>query len=119
MPYADPTSDSAKEALRAYRRKWYAENKDHAIAKTVERKASIRDWVNSRKGCLSCERCGENDPICLDFHHKNPSEKEITIGHAVAHGWSIERLEAEIAKCEVVCANCHRKIHREDRGTGH
>lgn len=56
-----------------------------------------------------CERCGERDPCCLEFHHKDPSQKTGAI--AVLCGWSWKRLEAEIAKCVVLCANCHCRAH--------
>lgn len=52
---------------------------------------------------------------CLEFHHKDPSKKEVTLSRAVNNGWSIERMEKEIAKCVVLCANCHRKLHYEER----
>ena len=60
-----------------------------------------------------CVRCGESDLACLDFHHRDPSEKEGHIGHI--RRFSVERINAEIAKCDVLCANCHRKHHRDER----
>lgn len=58
-----------------------------------------------------CERCGYKKCIdALDFHHKNPSEKDFTIG---GKSWSLERLKKEADKCILVCANCHREIHFE------
>ena len=60
-----------------------------------------------------CRMCGETDPSCLDFHHRNPSEKEGHIG--LFRRFGTKRLLAEIAKCEVLCANCHRKFHRDER----
>jgi hypothetical protein len=50
--------------------------------------------------------------VCLDFHHADPAEKDIDPAQAVSlKGWSIDRIRAEIAKCAVLCANCHRKAH--------
>lgn len=118
MPYADTSSEVAKASLRASRRKWYASNKEHAKSKIVDRKLQIRDWLCRHKDELRCTRCGEDDPACLDFHHSDPSSKAITIAKAATNGWSISRIESEIAKCEVVCANCHRKIHRDERLVG-
>ena len=64
-----------------------------------------------------CAKCGENDPSCLDFHHRDPDTKEGDIGKI--RRYSMKRLLAEIAKCDVLCANCHRKHHRDQReGTG-
>lgn len=58
--------------------------------------------IFSKKKCLIC---GES--VCLDFHHKDPNEKDFTIGKH--RNKSKENLIKEIEKC--VCANCHRKIH--------
>lgn len=54
-----------------------------------------------------CVDCGEPDPVVLEFDHLD--NKVMSIARARSHGWSIERLKTEIAKCEVRCANCHRK----------
>lgn len=61
-----------------------------------------------------CSRCGNRYPlVCMDFHHRDPTEKEFAI---LAMPMGLKRTAAEIAKCDVVCANCHRIIHEEDRG---
>ena len=60
-----------------------------------------------------CQICGESDPACLDFHHRDPTTKEGHIGEFRRFG--MKRLLAEIAKCDVLCANCHRKHHRDER----
>lgn len=57
-------------------------------------------------GCLFCR---EQEPICLDFHHINPANKEFAVGGA--RMMATKRVIAEIAKCVVLCANCHRKLH--------
>jgi len=67
--------------------------------------------LDARKG--GCKVCGETHPACLDFHHREPSEKEGHIGEFRRFG--IKRLLAEIAKCDVLCANCHRKFHHDER----
>ena len=58
-----------------------------------------------------CERCGYKKCIdALDFHHRDPSEKDFTIA---GKSWSFERLKKEADKCILVCSNCHREIHFE------
>lgn len=54
-----------------------------------------------------CVDCGESDPITLEFDHLDSSLKEHSISNMM--GMSIEKIKLEISKCEVVCANCHRK----------
>jgi len=60
-----------------------------------------------------CVRCSEDDQACLDYHHRADTEKEMTICEMVTHGYSKSKLRAEIAKCEPLCANCHREEHYE------
>lgn len=55
----------------------------------------------------SCTDCGEDNPIVLEFDHKDPSVKEYNISNMMGYSWS--KIQLEIDKCEVVCANCHRK----------
>lgn len=100
-----------REKLRGYRRKWYAINKESAIIAVKQRKREIKAWLNDYKSTLQCSRCPESHPACLEFHHRNPAEKEINLAWTVSWGWSTERIEREIAKCIVLCANCHRKQH--------
>lgn len=56
-----------------------------------------------------CYYCLESEPIVLDLHHLNPLEKDADPSSLV--NCSIETLKAEIRKCIVLCANCHRKVH--------
>lgn len=67
--------------------------------------------LDARKG--GCVSCGETDVACLDFHHRDPETKEGHIGEFRKFG--MKRLLTEIAKCDVLCANCHRKHHRDER----
>lgn len=60
---------------------------------------------------LSCERCGEEDARCLDFHHSR-GEKKFNIGNALTEGYLWDEVSTELKKCDLLCSNCHRKIHR-------
>jgi hypothetical protein len=56
-----------------------------------------------------CIRCGYNKCIAsLNFHHRDPEEKEFSI---TGKSYSFERLKKEVDKCDLVCANCHGEIH--------
>ena len=55
--------------------------------------------------------CGENHPACLDFHHKDKKDKSFNVAIMASSGYSIEKIKEEIAKCIVLCSNCHRKEH--------
>ena len=57
-----------------------------------------------------CKKCGEKRMYVLDFHHRNPQEKDDTINHMIKSS-SVERIAEEIEKCDVLCSNCHREFH--------
>jgi hypothetical protein len=61
-----------------------------------------------------CERCGYDKCIdALEFHHLNSDEKDF--GLSCGDTRSFEKLKVEVDKCVMVCANCHREIHAEER----
>ena len=72
------------------------------------------DWYKEYKSTLSCNRCPESDAACLVFHHPGDDKTE-TVSQMVGHNRSKALILEEIAKCEVLCANCHRKLHRDIR----
>jgi hypothetical protein len=53
----------------------------------------------------------------MDFDHVS-GKKENNVGTMVAHGWNRDRVLAEIAKCDLVCANCHRIRTKKRKETG-
>jgi len=63
----------------------------------------VWDWLSKHQ----CVDCGESDIVVLEFDHQQ--NKEESISRAMVNGWSIKRIQKEIDKCEVRCANCHRK----------
>jgi hypothetical protein len=78
-----------------------------------ERRKKIVEWYREHKKTLQCEDCGYDDFRSLEFHHHN-GRKEFNVGDMARRGFSIKRIEKEIAKCQVLCANCHRIRHWED-----
>ena len=55
-----------------------------------------------------CVKCGYNKcPAALDYHHIDPSKKDINF--VTAKHWSWKRLVEELKKCVLLCANCHRE----------
>lgn len=71
-----------------------------------------RAWLNKQKGTM-CSRCKNEYPsYVLEFHHRDRATKMFVIGTNVARK-TIAALIAEIAKCDVLCANCHRIVEYE------
>lgn len=100
-----------KECQRARERELYntsyrEKNKDKYNKNRRCRREKMRDIINNtkRQGCAICR---ELDVCCLDFHHLRDKEFEVSTGTEV----SLDRLLAEIDKCIILCANCHRKLH--------
>jgi len=94
-------------------RKWYERNKAKHIAYVRNRDKKIKEWLKQYKRTLRCEKCGERHVACLEFHHIDPTTKKFAIGR-LEHYLSMRLLTTEIAKCRVLCANCHRKLHWND-----
>lgn len=103
-----------KKCQRVYRKTHYEKNKKKYIDKARVYTRSIVDWFTEFKSSLSCENCGENRAWVLDFHHVNPDEKEIEIGH-LSRLASKKKLLSEMKKCKVLCSNCHRDLHHRKR----
>lgn len=101
---------------KSCRKLWFADhysnNKEYYKERNKVTQAKTRQWYRDFKATLSCQVCGENHPACLDFHHRDASEKDIAVGAAVTY--SRAKLLREIAKCDVLCANCHRKHHASE-----
>ena len=68
------------------------------------RQATILD----RCRAVPCSDCGERYPPCaMDFDHRDPSTKRAAVTRMIGRAGT-QRLLDEIAKCDIVCANCHR-----------
>ena len=110
MPYKDPERKRARH--RVYMREvWYPQNRERQYALTKQRERRLREFVSSLK--VKCRWCEESHPATLDFHHNG--RKGVNMTQVVKLGWGKERILREVAKCTVLCANCHRKLHWEER----
>ncbi len=63
------------------------------------------------KSSVGCQVCGETDPVCLEFHHRDPKMKSFNLANNNAGTKPTSVLIEEILKCTILCANCHRKVH--------
>jgi len=95
-------------------KKHYLLNKQLIIsrnaARVKERKRKILEYLMSHP----CTRCGEENPVWLEFHHLDPREKEREISNLIGFAWST--IKKEIDKCIVLCSKCHKLRTALDRG---
>ncbi len=94
--------------MRFRSKKHYSENKGYYQRRNKRHKAKMRALLLSLKEGKPCIDCEKVYPTyVMDFDHRNRSEKRFNVSRA---GLVSERvLLAEIAKCDLVCANCHRE----------
>jgi hypothetical protein len=92
---AKTKSKTNREQLRQYSRN--RRKKGRALCRQI-----VQDHLRSH----SCTDCGESDIQVLEFDHLR--DKAHNISQLYRYG-SLSKLKIEIAKCEVVCANCHRR----------
>lgn len=83
--------------------------------KVMERYREKQEYIEEYKKTHPCERCGFDNYKALVFHHRDASTKSFELSQGPHR--SYDQIDAEIAKCEVLCANCH-EAHHYDEGTG-
>lgn len=102
-----------KVCRNAYGSVHYKNNKQYYLDKSKDNHVKIRAYVWNVKLNSCCKNCPENHPATLDFHHRNPDTKNFCIGDAARLGKGVDIVQSEIDKCDILCANCHRKLHFE------
>jgi hypothetical protein len=98
---------------------WYERNKDYQKQNASKHRSEYqkrgREYIWDYLSTHPCIKCGESDPHALEFHHARGA-KVIEVSRLVGRGSSLEMLKAEIEKCDVLCANCHRKLTAKEQG---
>lgn len=107
-----------KEKQREYSKAHYEKNKEklktRAIRNTDVKKKRNQGFVDEYLEKHPCVDCGEKDIIVLEFDHVRGT-KRMAICEMAMRSYSIKAIEDEIAKCEVRCANCHRRVTHNRR----
>lgn len=104
-----------KPCYRNIANKFHSENPENTRARAAKNRVRIKEWFTEYRSGLSCEDCGQNHPATLDFHHIDPTEKDDSVTQMVHDCFSIDNIKLEIAKCKVLCSNCHRILHWNER----
>lgn len=109
-----------KDCQRLVNRRYYqADPKKHLASRQATKVAAVarnREHVVNYLRNNPCKDCGEADVNVLEFDHRDRAMKDSDISLLVLRQASIERLQSEIDKCDVRCANCHRRRTRLQLG---
>ena len=96
-------------------KRWREANPDKWRAARKNTKNRLKDLVKEMKEGQPCARCDQHFPFyCLEFHHRDPDTKLDSITSMLRRGVSYETLKAELQKCDVLCACCHRILEAQE-----
>lgn len=88
---------------------WHQRNKERRRAAIKLRRSSKRQYVHDLKENVPCMDCGiVYPPHVYDFDHLPQFEKSFALSSTGMRDKTLEQIIAEVAKCELVCSNCHR-----------
>jgi hypothetical protein len=92
-----------------HERAYYEKNRSAVIARVAAKRQERRELIMAHLLKNPCVDCGETDPIVLDFDHRVPADKCFSVANGISSTKSMEAVVAEIQKCDIRCANCHRR----------
>ena len=94
------------DCTKKYHHSHFVDNRASYYASRDRSQQKIRDWIIQYKQSHPCVDCkGYFHPAAMHFHHLDPATK--VDGIASLSRYSLRRVKDEVAKCELVCANCH------------
>lgn len=107
-----------KNCTRLFVKNHYNKNKEYYLKKTHKRNASVRlevfNYVRQYLLENPCIDCGESDITVLEFDHNGKFPKFKAVSSVIRHGYPLQKIKEEIKKCDVRCANCHRRKTAKD-----
>ena len=115
-PYKHPPraelSPERLAAIHKYHRDYYATHPN--VRRNTLSYMRVRGWERKEKLAVfkalrGCADCGERDPLVLDFDHLPGTNKIASLSYMANKTVAWPKIVAEIEKCDVVCANCHRR----------
>jgi hypothetical protein len=101
-------------AGRDHYRRNAAVYKARARAHNKATETAVRLFIAKYLAHHPCIDCGEADPVVLEFDHRDRKTKRFNVCDGVRRHYSLQTMRCEIDKCDVRCANCHRRrTHQE------
>tara|TARA_Y100000310_G_scaffold242079_1_gene246240 strand:+ start:2576 stop:3424 length:849 start_codon:yes stop_codon:yes gene_type:complete len=70
--------------------------------------------IDKEAKIFGCQTCSLKDPDVLCYHHRNPKNKKYNVSNLINHNYKIQTLIEEMAKCDILCHNCHMILHKEE-----
>lgn len=102
-----------KKCSREYVRNHYQNNVNYYILKARKRNTAIKneiiEFLGNYFATHPCVDCGEKDVLVLEFDHRDRLEKFDEVSKLISNRGKLEKVEKEVEKCDVRCANCHRR----------
>jgi hypothetical protein len=115
-------SPTCRECMNLYVRNHYYNNVAYYVEKAERREKNYRRETYEKLSEYflenPCVDCGEADPIVLEFDHLEKKTKLAPVSEMVSRQRPWRIILEEIKKCEVRCANCHRRKTAKERGYG-
>jgi len=107
----DGLASQCKECKRVVQRNWYERNKARHVKNVARRRRAVETEIIKRilqyLRSHPCVDCGETNPVLLEFDHVRGRKLNV-ICKLIRRGFAWDKIEAEIAKCDVRCCRCHR-----------
>lgn len=103
-----------RKSLAAASRQYYAEHKTESLARQKRIYHAFKEQMGIVKAFVGCQGCGWHpetldEAKLLDWHHRDPATKLFKV--CLMHSRSLQVVNDEIAKCDVLCQTCHRAAH--------
>lgn len=112
-----PRTERTREQDRTAQRRYYDRNKQKVLDRNKAQQGRVKAAVAAAKD-HPCADCGKSFPPCvMDFDHVRGNKRD-NVASLVAANYGVATVMAEIAKCDLVCANCHRIRTHENRPPG-
>lgn len=108
--------EKRRTVWRQYYHKHGSKYRENAVLRNRKLKQELREKMANYLIGKSCSLCGNTDPRVLEFDHINPHEKSFAIAFGISSVYSWNKMLAEIEKCQILCANCHKIKTAKEQG---
>lgn len=111
----DGLQTMCKECRKEYHKEHYNKNSEKYKQNAKQNRQQIVNFVNRYKQITGCKKCTEKRFWVLEFHHRDKDEKSDDINNIIKFSGSLRLVKEEIRKCDILCSNCHKDFHYNER----